>query len=103
VVGILEYGLAKVADLMIKYVITPLINRGQPLSFLEESNQDSAVLKIVPSTESKVCHVLGSYNQFMLSFLLFYDTDHPQGRFLLLLCVIDLILRVLSSQKSAEL
>jgi centromere/kinetochore protein ZW10 len=52
VVGILEYGLAKVADLMIKYVITPLINRGQPLSFLEESNQDSAVLKIVPSTET---------------------------------------------------
>jgi centromere/kinetochore protein ZW10 len=38
---------------MIKYVITPLINRGQSLSFLEESNQDSAVLKIVPSPESK--------------------------------------------------
>jgi centromere/kinetochore protein ZW10 len=59
VVGILEYGLAKVADLMIKYVITPLINRGQPLSFLEESNQDSAVLKIVPSTESKLEYLDG--------------------------------------------
>ncbi|PNX96331.1 centromere/kinetochore protein zw10, partial [Trifolium pratense] len=53
VVGILEYGLAKVADLMIKYVIMPFFNRGQPLSFLEESDQDSAVLKIVPSPESK--------------------------------------------------
>lgn len=53
-VGILEYGLAKVADLMIKYVITPFLNGGQPLSFLEESNQESAVLKIVSSPDSKV-------------------------------------------------
>lgn len=53
-VGILEYGLAKVADLMIKYVIIPFINRGQPLSFIEESNQDSAVLKIVSRPDSKV-------------------------------------------------
>ncbi|CAL5190270.1 unnamed protein product [Lathyrus oleraceus] len=54
VVGILEYGLAKVADLMIKYVIIPFINRGQPLSFIDESNQDSAVLKIVPRPDSKL-------------------------------------------------
>ncbi|GAU14377.1 hypothetical protein TSUD_249150 [Trifolium subterraneum] len=59
VVGILEYGLAKVADLMIKYVVTPFINRGQPLSFLEESNQDSAVLKIVLSPESKLEYLDG--------------------------------------------
>lgn len=59
VVGILEYGLAKVADLMIKYVITPFINRGQPLSFLEESNQDSALLKIVPSPDSKLEYLDG--------------------------------------------
>lgn len=59
VVDILEYGLAKVADLMIKYVITPFINRGQPLSFLEESNQDSAVLKIVPSPDSKLEYLDG--------------------------------------------
>ncbi|KAH1211770.1 Centromere/kinetochore protein zw10 [Glycine max] len=54
VVGILEYGLAKVADLMIKYVITPFVNHGQPLSFLEELHQESALLKIVPSLDSKV-------------------------------------------------
>ncbi|XP_045799875.1 centromere/kinetochore protein zw10 homolog isoform X2 [Trifolium pratense] len=59
VVGILEYGLVKVADLMIKYVITPFINRGQPLSFLEELDQDSAVLKIVPSPESKLEYLDG--------------------------------------------
>ncbi|WVY90461.1 hypothetical protein V8G54_035975 [Vigna mungo] len=54
VVSILEYGLAKVADLMIKYVITPFVNHGQPLSFLEELHQESAVLKIVASPDIKV-------------------------------------------------
>ncbi|KAH1062240.1 hypothetical protein GYH30_005313 [Glycine max] len=54
VVGILEYGLAKVADLMIKYVITPFVNHGRPLSFLEELHQELALLKIVPSPDSKV-------------------------------------------------
>ncbi|KAG5053145.1 hypothetical protein JHK87_005343 [Glycine soja] len=53
VVGILEYGLAKVADLMIKYVITPFVNHGRPLSFLEELHQELALLKIVPSPDSK--------------------------------------------------
>ncbi|KAJ1389008.1 RZZ complex, subunit Zw10 [Sesbania bispinosa] len=61
VVGILEYGLAKVADMMIKYVITPFINRGQPLSFLEESNQESAVLKIVSSPDSKLEYLDGEF------------------------------------------
>ncbi|XP_073221002.1 centromere/kinetochore protein zw10 homolog isoform X3 [Cicer arietinum] len=59
VVGILEYGLAKVADLMIKYVMTPFINRGQPLSFIEKSNQDSAVLEIVSSPDSKLEYLDG--------------------------------------------
>lgn len=54
VVGILEYGLTKVADLMIKYIITPFINSGQPVSFLEELNEDSAVLKTVSSPDAKV-------------------------------------------------
>jgi len=54
VVGILEYGLAKVADLMIKYVIIPFVNHGRPLSFLEELHQESAVLKIVASPDIKV-------------------------------------------------
>lgn len=61
VVGILEYGLAKVADLMIKYVITPFLNGGQPLSFLEESNQESAVLKIVSSPDSKLEYLDGEF------------------------------------------
>ncbi|CAJ2660974.1 unnamed protein product [Trifolium pratense] len=74
VVGILEYGLAKVADLMIKYVITPFINRGQPLSFLEESDQDSAVLKIVPSPESKLEYLDGEllYSGIVLFIKFFY-------------------------------
>ncbi|KAK7320551.1 hypothetical protein VNO77_30124 [Canavalia gladiata] len=61
VVGILEYGLAKVADLMIKYVIAPFVNRRQPLSFLEELNQESAVLKIVPSPDSKTEYLDGEF------------------------------------------
>ena len=58
-VGILDYGLAKVADLIIKHVITPVVNRGSPISFVEEVNQDSkemteAILKIVPAIDPKV-------------------------------------------------
>ncbi|KAK4255239.1 hypothetical protein QN277_008259 [Acacia crassicarpa] len=54
VVGIQEYGLAKVADLMIKYIITPFLNSGQSVSFLEESNEEAAVLKTVPSEDAKI-------------------------------------------------
>lgn len=58
-VGILDYGLAKVADLVIKYVISPAVNYGSPVTFVEESVQNSeemteAILKIVPSQHSKV-------------------------------------------------
>nr|POE60394.1 centromere/kinetochore protein zw10 like [Quercus suber] len=63
-VGILDYGLAKVADLIIKHVITPVVNRGSPISFVEEVNQDSkemteAILKIVPSIDPKIENVEG--------------------------------------------
>ncbi|KAH1062241.1 hypothetical protein GYH30_005313 [Glycine max] len=61
VVGILEYGLAKVADLMIKYVITPFVNHGRPLSFLEELHQELALLKIVPSPDSKFEYLDGEF------------------------------------------
>ncbi|KAK7300430.1 hypothetical protein RJT34_11274 [Clitoria ternatea] len=61
VVGILEYGLAKVADLVIKYVITPFVNCGGPFSFLEELNPESAVLKIVPSPDSKLEYLDGEF------------------------------------------
>lgn len=64
VIGILDYGLAKVADLIIKHVINPTVNRGSPISFVEELNQDSkgmneAILKIVPSVDRKIENVEG--------------------------------------------
>ncbi|RYR00130.1 hypothetical protein Ahy_B07g088216 [Arachis hypogaea] len=58
-VGILEYGLAKVADLMIKHVMNPFVKHGQPLSFIEELNPESAVLKLVPSPDNKHEDVAG--------------------------------------------
>ncbi|KAM1358696.1 hypothetical protein ACFX15_044937 [Malus domestica] len=59
VVGILDYGLAKVADLMIKHVISPGLNFGAPVSFVAEVNQDpkvltEAILNIVPSNDPKI-------------------------------------------------
>lgn len=62
--GILDYGLAKVADLVIKYAIIPSVNFGSPANFEEELSQGSsgvteAVLKILPSHDSKVVDVDG--------------------------------------------
>nr|XP_011467760.1 PREDICTED: centromere/kinetochore protein zw10 homolog isoform X2 [Fragaria vesca subsp. vesca] len=59
VVGVLNYGLAKVADLIIKHAISPALNFGAPVSFVTEINPDSqamteAILKIVPSNDPKV-------------------------------------------------
>lgn len=59
VVGILDYGLAKVADLMIKHFIKPAVNYGSPIKFVEELNQGSgemtdALLKMVSSVDPKV-------------------------------------------------
>ncbi|CAL5342352.1 unnamed protein product [Camellia sinensis] len=59
VVGILDYGLAKVADMMIKHVITPAVNCRSCVSFVEEINQETehiteAILKIVPSSDPEV-------------------------------------------------
>lgn len=53
VIGILDYGLAKVADLIIKHVISPALNSGAPLSFVTEIIPDTqemteAILKIAP-------------------------------------------------------
>lgn len=58
-VGILDYGLAKVADLVIKYVISPAVNCGSPVTFVEESVQNSEkmtedILTIVPYQHPKV-------------------------------------------------
>ncbi|CAA0815882.1 Centromere/kinetochore protein zw10 homolog [Striga hermonthica] len=55
VAGILDYGLAKVADLIIKYVLTPLVSC-TATPYIEEINQDSghapeAVFTMVPSVD----------------------------------------------------
>ncbi|GAV62426.1 Zw10 domain-containing protein [Cephalotus follicularis] len=59
VLGILDYGLAKIADLMIKYVIIPAVNCNPPITFIEDSNQGSkemteAILKMEPSLDPKI-------------------------------------------------
>ncbi|XVF21059.1 hypothetical protein REPUB_Repub12eG0057800 [Reevesia pubescens] len=64
VAGILDYSLAKPADLIIKHVITPAVNYQFPVTFLEDVNQGSegiieAVLKILPSQDRKIVDVDG--------------------------------------------
>lgn len=58
VVGIMDYGLAKLADLIIKYLISPAVNSVSPVSFVEELYKDSrqmteATMKITPSADPK--------------------------------------------------
>ncbi|XP_060213175.1 centromere/kinetochore protein zw10 homolog [Lycium barbarum] len=57
-VGIMDYGLAKVADLMIKHVITPVVSFRSTI-VMEWTNQESgngadAILKILPSADPNV-------------------------------------------------
>ncbi|KAH9793478.1 Centromere/kinetochore protein zw10-like [Citrus sinensis] len=64
VVGILDYGLAKVADLKIKYVISPAVSYGSPITFVEELNpgpekMSEAILRMVPSVDDKIENVDG--------------------------------------------
>ncbi|GMH12024.1 hypothetical protein Nepgr_013865 [Nepenthes gracilis] len=59
VLGILDYGLAKIADLFTKHVISPAVNLAAPILFIVESNDDldqksEAILKIVPCLASKI-------------------------------------------------
>ena len=59
----MDYGLAKVADLMIKNVISLAVNYRSPVLFVDEIVQDAevmtgAVLKIVPTQDPKVDHVM---------------------------------------------
>ena len=58
-VGILDYGLAKVADMVIKYVITPAVNGRSCVSFVVDIIQEAgltteAILKIVPPSGPEV-------------------------------------------------
>ncbi|KAK6134974.1 hypothetical protein DH2020_031258 [Rehmannia glutinosa] len=55
VAGILDYGLAKIADMLTKYVLTPVVSRSAA-PFIEDIIQDlghvpEAVLKMVPSVD----------------------------------------------------
>ncbi|KAL0354259.1 UNVERIFIED_CONTAM: Centromere/kinetochore protein zw10 [Sesamum angustifolium] len=59
VADILDYGLARIADLITKYVFTPVVSCRAIPSFTEETNQDlghasEAVLKLVPSVDTEV-------------------------------------------------
>ncbi|XP_052178066.1 centromere/kinetochore protein zw10 homolog isoform X2 [Diospyros lotus] len=63
-VGILDYGLAKVADMMIKYVITPAVNGRSHVSFVVDIIQEAgltteAVLKIVPPSGPEMENIDG--------------------------------------------
>lgn len=58
VAGVLDYGLAKIADLITKHVFTPVVSCRANPTVEEEINQDvdhatEAVLKMVPSDESE--------------------------------------------------
>nr|DAD40384.1 TPA_asm: hypothetical protein HUJ06_014707 [Nelumbo nucifera] len=55
----LDYGFAKVADLMVKYTIAPIVSNSCPAVSVEQLDQDSgriieAILKLVPSSNSQV-------------------------------------------------
>ncbi|KAL0400158.1 UNVERIFIED_CONTAM: Centromere/kinetochore protein zw10 [Sesamum radiatum] len=59
VADILDYGLARIADLITKYVFTPVVSYRAIPSFTEETDQDlghasEAVLRIVPSVDPEV-------------------------------------------------
>ncbi|KAI3937729.1 hypothetical protein MKW92_000799 [Papaver armeniacum] len=60
VAGVLDYGLAKVADLMVKYIIIPTVNDECNFHLVEEllpnsEQMDEAMLSlVVPSSDSKV-------------------------------------------------
>ncbi|CAI9772567.1 unnamed protein product [Fraxinus pennsylvanica] len=58
VVGILDYGLAKVADLFTKYVTTPVIKYRSTPAFMEKIDQESghlleAVLEMIPADNER--------------------------------------------------
>ncbi|KAL2547785.1 Centromere/kinetochore protein zw10-like protein [Forsythia ovata] len=58
VLGVLDYGLAKVADLFTKYVTTPVIKCRSTPAFMEKIDQESghileAVLEMVPSADTE--------------------------------------------------
>ncbi|EPS58522.1 hypothetical protein M569_16291, partial [Genlisea aurea] len=62
VAGILDYGLAKTADLIMRYVLTPVASFKTMISCIEENIEElgsEAVLKLAPSDDPGVCKVDG--------------------------------------------
>jgi len=60
IAGVLDYGLAKLADLMIKHVIKPAISNGSINIIIEELDEGfvekhDVILKLFPSSEYQVC------------------------------------------------
>ncbi|XP_068668194.1 centromere/kinetochore protein zw10 homolog [Aristolochia californica] len=58
ILGVIDYGLAKVADLMIKYIMIPTISNGFAVLFVEEIDEDhdkrvESVLKVVTTSDSQ--------------------------------------------------
>ncbi|KAF5199546.1 Centromere/kinetochore protein zw10-like protein [Thalictrum thalictroides] len=59
VIGVIDYGLAKVADLIVKFVVIPTVSNGSRFDFVEELDQetmekDEAILGLVSSSGSQV-------------------------------------------------
>lgn len=59
VLGILNYGFARTADLFIKYAIGPAANLTAPILFVEECHgsfleNGEAILKIIPCSDAKI-------------------------------------------------
>ncbi|CAM8891048.1 unnamed protein product [Rhodiola kirilowii] len=75
-VGNLEYGLAKVADLVVKHVITPMLNPTLSLSLIEEGNQNQRALCLVQSSNSKVEYLDGEaiYSKVLQVIQFIYNT-----------------------------
>lgn len=60
IVGVLDYGLARIADLMIKHVMFPATSKRSINILVEQLNQDSdeksgAILSLISSSEVQVC------------------------------------------------
>lgn len=81
VLGILDYGLARAADLFIKHAIAPAVNFKSPASFLVESScnlveSGDTILKIISSSESKTedmdCNALFSRMTKVVKFIYQY-------------------------------
>ncbi|CAI9294822.1 unnamed protein product [Lactuca saligna] len=88
VVGILDYGLAKVADMMTRHVIAPAVRSGSHSFSVEEKRLDSGyiaevVLRITPPSDSQIENMdaetiysgINVVIQFIFNFICFQDSS----------------------------